>query len=563
MRVGRPDEDVVEVELTTREHGMGAPDDAACAATRTGVEVTVRVEGRGRARDDAPARRSGDAAAAAPAGRSARASSSRRCSCPTPTEPVAVVRPAQAAATLGVLGDASPGRLHGIFSPAAAVPGARARTPRRGGDRGAGRRLVLAGRRGAGRRPAVHRAAVRADGRRLPCSSSTTTARPSWTGSFTTPTARAAARGRTRGHALRRHREDLVARGFAPGEPPAAGPAWWTEPIFCGWGAQCARAPLPGEPSSHPYYLQDLPPAVPPPGVPVGARSWRARTSTTSCSPASRRTAWSPGPSSSTTSGRPRTAATRSTSSRWPDLRGLDPRSGTHARPAGAAVVEGVGPGRAARRGVRARRDRPDRCRWTRATRRYRRTPGADRRPGCSGRTVSTRTASRSTSPSAARPGAALRPHPGPDGGAATWGVAGLHPLLAALHRAAKATKPDALVVTHTPHPAFADVTDMVRLNDVLERDTSTAMVPVADQLRFRHAVATAALPAPPGRHRPVAHARPRPVAVLRHRAGPARRARRSTTPSGSTGRRRSSPPTTSRWSRATWREYRAAGGRG
>src|SRR5690606_32587751 len=36
---------------------------------------------------------------------------------PTPTEPVHVARPAGVASSLGVVGDASPGRLHGIFSP--------------------------------------------------------------------------------------------------------------------------------------------------------------------------------------------------------------------------------------------------------------------------------------------------------------------------------------------------------------------------------------------------------------------------------------------------------------
>ena len=36
-------------------------------------------------------------------------------------------------------------------------------------------------------------------------------------------------------------RADLVSSGFAPG-PPEQGPNWWEEPMFCGWGAQCARS---------------------------------------------------------------------------------------------------------------------------------------------------------------------------------------------------------------------------------------------------------------------------------------------------------------------------------
>jgi hypothetical protein len=76
-----------------------------------------------------------------------------------------------------------------------------------------------------------------------------------------------------------------------------------------------------------------------------------------------------------------------------------------------------------------------------------------------------------------------------------TWGLALLHELLATMYDAAKRVKPDALMVTHTPHPAFGDVTDMVRLNDVLEYDARGEPVPAVDQLRFRHAVAAHAMP--------------------------------------------------------------------
>jgi hypothetical protein len=50
-------------------------------------------------------------------------------------------------------------------------------------------------------------------------------------------------------------------------------------------------------------------------------------------------------------------------------------------------------------------------------------------------------------------------------------------------------------VVTHTPHPGFADVADMIRLNDILERDPAGGVVSAADQLAFRHAVVGAVLP--------------------------------------------------------------------
>jgi hypothetical protein len=79
------------------------------------------------------------------------------------------------------------------------------------------------------------------------------------------------------------------------------------------------------------------------------------------------------------------------------------------------------------------------------------------------------------------------------------WGVALLHRLLAIIHDEAHRTKPDALVITHTPHPGFADVTDMVRLNDMLrlgERDDDRSTV--VDQMRHRARIVAAAMPGMP-----------------------------------------------------------------
>ena len=70
-----------------------------------------------------------------------------------------------------------------------------------------------------------------------------------------------------------------------------------------------------------------------------------------------------------------------------------------------------------------------------------------------------------------------------------------MHELLAVVYAAAKQAKPDALVITHTPHPAFADVTDMVRLNDMLRLDDPGSMPPVVPQMRYRAAVVRAACP--------------------------------------------------------------------
>lgn len=71
----------------------------------------------------------------------------------------------------------------------------------------------------------------------------------------------------------------------------------------------------------------------------------------------------------------------------------------------------------------------------------------------------------------------------------APWGAELLHKLLSILYSEAKAVKPDALVITHTPNPYFRDVTDMIRLNDVNTRQ------PVLPQMLHRAKVARAACP--------------------------------------------------------------------
>lgn len=48
-----------------------------------------------------------------------------------------------------------------------------------------------------------------------------------------------------------------------------------------------------------------------------------------------------------------------------------------------------------------------------------------------------------------------------------TWGLELMHRYLGILHSESKRVKPDALVMTHTPHPYLTDVVDMIRLNDV------------------------------------------------------------------------------------------------
>ena len=75
------------------------------------------------------------------------------------------------------------------------------------------------------------------------------------------------------------------------------------------------------------------------------------------------------------------------------------------------------------------------------------------------------------------------------------WGIALLHELLAVVHEAAKRAKPEALLITHTPHPSFVDVTDMVRLNDMLRLGDPGPPPPVVPQMRYRADVVRAVCP--------------------------------------------------------------------
>jgi len=74
----------------------------------------------------------------------------------------------------------------------------------------------------------------------------------------------------------------------------------------------------------------------------------------------------------------------------------------------------------------------------------------------------------------------------------AAWGLELMKAYLGILHGEARQVKPDALIMTHTPHPYLADVVDMIRLNDInMGADVNRAM-------RHRAQVAALACPGAP-----------------------------------------------------------------
>jgi hypothetical protein len=262
---------------------------------------------------------------------------------------------------------------------------------------------------------------------------------------------------------LRAHRESLVVRGAAPEPAPRTTPAWWSEPIFCGWGAQVARADAAGlrapdlaTQAEYDDYLGTLEREGLVPGTLTIDDKWQS------------------------TYGRNEPDTVK-----WPDLAGWI--ADRHER--GQRVLlwwkawdaEGLPPELCVRNAAGAALGfdpsvAEARSELASIVARMLGTDGLD----ADGLKIdfTARTPSGYAAESA--------------GG---WGIALLHELLRVVYDAAKAAKPDSLVVTQTPHPAFVDVTDMIRLNDMLRLGDGTAPASVVPQMRHRAQVVRAACP--------------------------------------------------------------------
>lgn len=477
--VAAQDGDAVTMSILSRSTAWNRHE-LRLRCTAEAIELSVHVDGRGELTDVVLL----GGEASLPNG----ASGSYRSSIgfasvlvPEAGEPVQLVRPARAAASLGVNGDADPGRLNAIFSPPPLAIGFTRALATSATDVPEGDWLGLSV------RDRVDRLTFTAwhyepldGGFRTRFSYEGHTAVD---GAWASPTLvlRPAADGWS---IVSDHRADLVAHGFA-GDSARPAPAWWSEPIFCGWGAQCARAvhgirhvpvtapTAPESPSEentiaraapsfarqevYDEFLGTLSAHGIEPGTIVIDDRWQAEYGS---------------------------ATTDLT--HWPDLKGwIAQRHAAGQKvllwwkawdpegiPAEECIVDAGGRPIAVDPGNPAYLARlasivdsllsPDgldadgfKVDFTQ------RTP--------SGRTLS--------------------------GSGETWGIAALHRLLSTLHSAAKAAKPDSLVICHAVHPSFGDTFDMVRLNDVSKYDIARKRVPVAEQVAFRHAIATRALP--------------------------------------------------------------------
>ncbi|MBK8020830.1 MAG: hypothetical protein IPK19_05215 [Chloroflexi bacterium] len=246
--------------------------------------------------------------------------------------------------------------------------------------------------------------------------------------------------------AIAAHAHALRAQNLAP-MVDRPSPAWWHEPIFCGWGAQCGLArhgggPAPSYARQEHYegFMRALESKGILPGVVVIDDKWQAAYGDNAVD-----------------------------IDKWPDLAGFV----TSQHDAGRRVLlwlkawdpDGLPPEEcvtnAAGRVVAADLTSPAYERRLRSSVEHMLSPGGLDADGFKIDFT-----------------ARIPASPGLRSAGDVWGLELMRRYLEVIYSTAKRVKPDALIIAHTPHPYLADVVDMIRLNDInIGKDVNEAML--------------------------------------------------------------------------------------
>ena len=379
---------------------------------------------------------------------------------PSPDDPRRITQPATEPATIGVLGGSLPGRGHWFYTPA---PFLFAGHPEPAADpAAAGRWQTIELRCSAGEATFTElRHAAFLGGFSFELTYEGETAVED---SFTTPALAIRLAQPTPYRALADHAERLRADGLAPRVRRGERPEWWTRPIFCGWGEQNRAARQEGvDPTTlsrrdrYDAWLGVLESRGITPGTIVVDDRWQ------------------------TTYGR-----NEPDPDRWPALRAwIADRHAAGQRvllwfkawdpeglPTEACVTDALG------------------------------TPVSADPTSSAYEAVIRSSLHRMLAPDGLDADGLKVDFTaqGPSGDAlnragAAWGVALLHRMCELVYRCAKEAKPEALVVTHTASPLFADVTDMIRLNDLMRLSDPDPVAPAIAQMTHRARVAASIEP--------------------------------------------------------------------
>jgi hypothetical protein len=384
---------------------------------------------------------------------------------PNPADPARIVQPATESATIEVAGGSEPGRGHWFFTPAPfcyAVARSIAADPMTPPD-GPWLSWGLAAAAGTMTFAAFdYLAADRGFGFRLAYEGHT-----SVDGVFTTPHLLMRFGAADPYTALSAYRASLVARGVAAANARRNAEPWWLEPMFCGWGEQCHVARSRGEGlrgaasysrrDLYDEWLATLEAKGVVPGTIVIDDRWQADYATNDPD-----------------------------DNRWPQLR--EWIAARHRR--GQRVLlwwkawdfgslgDDACVQNAAGQRVALDPDRPAaRETIVAAVKRMLSSDGLD----ADGLKIDF---------TARTPRGVTLTHAGPN-----WGVELLRRVLGTVHDAAKAAKPDCLLIGHTPNAAVDTFVDMIRLNDMLRLDDPPPYPAIVPQMRYRARVVRASSP--------------------------------------------------------------------